>query len=188
MSANSEPLMKLDGVRKVFYTDEVETHALSGIHLDIKKGEYISIAGPSGCGKSTLLSHTRPARLADRGRVHAQRHARRRPVALRTRAHTQPRDRLHLPGVQSHRRPHGLRERRAAAHLPRHDVRGARGARGRGAREGRHVAPNEALPRAALGRSAAARRGRARGRRQRPRYCSPTSRRATSTPRTARPS
>src|SRR5436305_7791154 len=56
MSASSEPLVKLDGVRKVFYTDEVETHALSGIHLDIKKGEYISMAGPSGCGKSTLLS------------------------------------------------------------------------------------------------------------------------------------
>src|SRR4051794_29183990 len=56
MSATSEPLVKLDGVRKVFYTDEVETHALSGIHMEIKKGEYISIAGPSGCGKSTLLS------------------------------------------------------------------------------------------------------------------------------------
>lgn len=41
---------------KVFYTDEVETHALAGIHLDILKGEYIAIAGPSGCGKSTLLS------------------------------------------------------------------------------------------------------------------------------------
>src|SRR5919106_3384483 len=56
MSATSEPLVKLDGVRKVFYTDEVETHALSGIHLEINKGEYISMAGPSGCGKSTLLS------------------------------------------------------------------------------------------------------------------------------------
>src|SRR2546421_7728208 len=56
MSANTETLVKLDGVRKLFYTDEVETHALSGIHLDIKKGEYISMAGPSGCGKSTLLS------------------------------------------------------------------------------------------------------------------------------------
>jgi len=51
-----EPLIKLANVTKVFYTDEVETHALSGIHLDIKKGEYVSIAGPSGCGKSTLLS------------------------------------------------------------------------------------------------------------------------------------
>jgi putative ABC transport system ATP-binding protein len=43
-------------VTKVFLTDEVETHALSGIHLEIKRGEYVSIAGPSGCGKSTLLS------------------------------------------------------------------------------------------------------------------------------------
>jgi putative ABC transport system ATP-binding protein len=52
----SESLIKLDGVKKVFMTDEVETHALAGIHMDIKKGEYVSIAGPSGCGKSTLLA------------------------------------------------------------------------------------------------------------------------------------
>ncbi len=51
-----ESLIKLDGVTKVFLTDEVETHALSGIHMEILKGEYVSIAGPSGCGKSTLLS------------------------------------------------------------------------------------------------------------------------------------
>lgn len=51
-----ESLIRLDGVTKVFVTDEVETHALAGIHLDIQKGEYISIAGPSGCGKSTLLA------------------------------------------------------------------------------------------------------------------------------------
>ena len=49
-------LIKLEGVTKVFSTDEVETHALAGIHLDIDQGEYVSIAGPSGCGKSTLLS------------------------------------------------------------------------------------------------------------------------------------
>src|SRR5438067_4332288 len=54
--SSSNPLIHLADVKKVFYTDEVETHALSGIHLDIKKGEYLSIAGPSGCGKSTLLS------------------------------------------------------------------------------------------------------------------------------------
>jgi putative ABC transport system ATP-binding protein len=52
----STPLIRLNAVTKVFLTDEVETHALSGIHLDIRDGEYISIAGPSGCGKSTLLS------------------------------------------------------------------------------------------------------------------------------------
>jgi len=54
--SSGTPLIHLEGVTKVFYTDEVETHALSGIHLDIQKGEYIAIAGPSGCGKSTLLS------------------------------------------------------------------------------------------------------------------------------------
>ncbi len=52
----SKSLIHISDVKKVFYTDEVETHALSGIHLDIQEGEYISIAGPSGCGKSTLLS------------------------------------------------------------------------------------------------------------------------------------
>lgn len=51
-----ETLISLDGVTKVFVTDEVETHALSGIHLNIARGEYVSIAGPSGCGKSTLLA------------------------------------------------------------------------------------------------------------------------------------
>ncbi len=55
-NGNGQPLITLENVTKVFYTDEVETHALSGIHLEIKKGEYVSIAGPSGCGKSTLLS------------------------------------------------------------------------------------------------------------------------------------
>ncbi len=55
-NGDSEVLIKLDGVTKVFYTDEMETHALDGIHLEIRRGEYVSIAGPSGCGKSTLLS------------------------------------------------------------------------------------------------------------------------------------
>lgn len=49
-------MIKLEGITKVFLTDEIETHALAGVHLEIKNGEYVSIAGPSGCGKSTLLS------------------------------------------------------------------------------------------------------------------------------------
>ena len=52
----NDSLIKLEAITKVFYTDEVETHALSGVHLEIRKGEYVSIAGPSGCGKSTLLA------------------------------------------------------------------------------------------------------------------------------------
>src|SRR5215472_16301069 len=56
MSSIDQPLIKMEGLKKVFLTDEVETHALSGIHLEIKNGEYVSIAGPSGCGKTTLLS------------------------------------------------------------------------------------------------------------------------------------
>ena len=56
MVETSDTLIKMEGVKKVFLTDEVETHALEEIHLEIKKGQYISIAGPSGCGKSTLLS------------------------------------------------------------------------------------------------------------------------------------
>ena len=56
MNASAQPLIRLNGIKKVFYTDEVETHALSEVHLTINRGEYVSIAGPSGCGKSTLLS------------------------------------------------------------------------------------------------------------------------------------
>jgi putative ABC transport system ATP-binding protein len=50
------PLIRMRGITKVFLTDEVETHALSGIHCDIRAGEFVSISGPSGCGKSTLLA------------------------------------------------------------------------------------------------------------------------------------
>ncbi len=56
MSENGQPLIRLEKVTKVFTTDEVETHALSGVHLEIRSGEYVAIGGPSGCGKSTLLS------------------------------------------------------------------------------------------------------------------------------------
>ena len=56
MKRFNQPLLRLEGVTRVFLTNEVETHALSGIQLEIGKGEFVSIAGPSGCGKSTLLA------------------------------------------------------------------------------------------------------------------------------------
>jgi putative ABC transport system ATP-binding protein len=51
-----DPLIQMQNLSKVFTTDEVETHALAGVHLQIERGEFVSIAGPSGCGKSTLLA------------------------------------------------------------------------------------------------------------------------------------
>ena len=56
MASNGSSLIQLQGIKKVFYTDEVETHALADVHLDVLKGEYVAISGPSGCGKTTLLS------------------------------------------------------------------------------------------------------------------------------------
>src|SRR5712672_4542779 len=56
MTEARQPLIQIQDLTKVFYTDEIETHALSGVHLSINKGEYVAMSGPSGCGKSTLLS------------------------------------------------------------------------------------------------------------------------------------
>ena len=56
MDRSAQPLIRLDGITKVFFTEDVETHALAGIHMEIRSGEFVSIEGPSGCGKSTLLS------------------------------------------------------------------------------------------------------------------------------------
>src|SRR6186997_2663174 len=101
MSTTGQPLIHLDGVTKIFYTDEVETHALAGIHLEIQRGEYISIAGPSGCGKSTLLSilglldTPTEGTYVLNGRSVAD-------LPLSERARVQSRDWLHFPELQSH--------------------------------------------------------------------------------------
>ena len=87
------PLIKLDGVKKVFLTDEVETHALDNINLEIHRGEYVSIAGPSGCGKSTLLSILGLLDTPSDGTYTLERPAGGEAVARAARAGAQPRGR-----------------------------------------------------------------------------------------------
>ncbi|HYW32725.1 MAG TPA: ABC transporter ATP-binding protein [Gemmatimonas sp.] len=55
-TVSGEPLIQMQGIKKVFLTEEVETHALADVNFTINKGEYVAISGPSGCGKTTLLS------------------------------------------------------------------------------------------------------------------------------------
>ena len=180
MSSNGHPVIHLEEVTKVFYTDEVETHALSGIHLAIASGEYVSIAGPSGCGKSTLLSilglldtptagryclNGKPAEsltLSERARI------RNREIGFIFQSFNLIGDLSVYENVELPLTYRGMpaSERKQA--------------RAGGAREGRHGAPHEALPVAALRRPAAARRRRPRHRRQAAR---PARRRADRKPR-----
>lgn len=66
----TDALIKIENLKKIFQTDEVETHALSNINLTINEGEYVSISGPSGCGKSTLLSIIGLLDVASSGSYH----------------------------------------------------------------------------------------------------------------------
>ena len=75
MDNGSQPLIRLENVSKVFVTDEVETHALSGIHFDVKKGEYLSIAGPVGLRQVDPARHSGPARYAERRHLLLERQA-----------------------------------------------------------------------------------------------------------------
>jgi putative ABC transport system ATP-binding protein len=108
MSSSDQPLLQLQGVTKVFLTDEVETHALSGIHLEINRGEFISINGPSGCGKSTLLSILGLLDSPSDGNYWLGG----KPVAdlpLSGGPDSQSRGRVHFPELQFDRRLDGLR-------------------------------------------------------------------------------
>jgi ABC-type glutathione transport system ATPase component len=137
----ADSLIHLEGVTKVFYTDEVETHALAGIHLDLNKGEYVSISGPSGCGKSTLLSILG---LLDT------------PTSGTYILNGQSVANLNLSQrARIRNREVGFIERRAPAHLPRDAFRGKEEARERCSRAGGNGASDQAFPVPALGRPAA---------------------------------
>ena len=101
MNNGSKPLIHLQDVTKVFLTDEVETHALSGIHLDIRDGEYISIAGPVGLRKIDVALDPRPARYPERRKLRAERIGSRQSFIPGARSYSQPRDRFHFPKFQS---------------------------------------------------------------------------------------
>ena len=67
----AEPLIRMTGIQKIFFTDEVETHALADIHLDIRPGEYVAINGPSGCSRA--LTPSLPDSLQASGMKHLYR-------------------------------------------------------------------------------------------------------------------
>jgi HlyD family secretion protein len=159
-------LIKLEGLGKVFYTDEVETHALSDIHLEIKKGEYVAISGPSGCGKSTLLSilglldsptggsyRLNANSVQDLGAAQRAR-IRNREIGFIFQSFNLIGDLSVYENVE------------LPLTVPRHARGRAQGAHAQGARARGHGAPRQAPAEPALGRSAAARRRGARARRR----------------------
>jgi putative ABC transport system ATP-binding protein len=166
MTTNPETLIHLEGIKKVFLTDEVETHALAEISLEVRRGEFMCIAGPSGCGKSTLLSilglldsptegtyvlngqSVANLDFAQRARI------RNREVGFIFQSFNLIGDLTVFENVE------------AASDLSRHERRGAKTTRAGSSRKSRHGPPHQALPRSTLGRSAATRRRGARTWRQ----------------------
>src|SRR6185437_5849988 len=101
-ASNGNALIHVDGIKKIFYRDEVETQWRAGVHLEVQPGEYLAIAGASGGGKTTLLSILGLLDTPSEGEYMLDGH----PVAQLTasqRARSQPADQIHLPGVQPDR-------------------------------------------------------------------------------------
>ena len=107
MPLGSHPVIKMDSVSKIFYTDELETHALSAIDLEIASGEYVSIGGPSGCGKSTLLAILGLLDSPTKGNYQLS-VTRCRPENRRSHPHPQSRNWIYLSSFQFDRRFYSL--------------------------------------------------------------------------------
>ena len=161
MTSNTTPLIRLQGIGKVYTTEEVETHALVDVDLAIAEGEYVAIAGPSGCGKTTLLSILGLLDSPTTGQYELEG----RPVAsLSPAARARPRNRrigfmfqgFNLIGELT------VSENVELPLVYRGTGRGAQSPREPSARAGRNEASHEPLAEPALGRTAAAGRGGAR--------------------------
>ena len=164
MALAIDPLIRLQGVSKIFHTEEVETHALSPHRPRDPRGRVRRDLRGRRAAARPRCFHPRPARFAERGQLRPGRRAGLHAVRRAARAGPGPRHRLRLPGLQPHRRPDRVPERRAAAHAIAGLARRGAARRGaRGARAGGAAAPAAPLPGAALRRPAAARGRGARG-------------------------
>ena len=152
MTEAGQPLIQIQDLTKVFYTDEIETHALSGIHLSVNKGEYVAMSGPSGCGKSTLLSIIGLLDTPTAGRYSLNgKTVENLDFAERSRI-TKPGNWFYLSKLQSDWRFDGLRKRRTAADVPAKDAGGGSQGPGDGSfGTGRHGASHPALSVTAVG-------------------------------------
>ena len=132
--ARTEPVIKLDHIHKTYTMGDVEVHALRGVSLTIRQGEFVAIMGASGSGKSTMMNIIGCLDRPTRGDLHSRRPGRVGAFEGRARRHPQPEDRLRLSGLQSALAHVGAGERRAADALRRNRDRGAKPPRARSAR------------------------------------------------------
>ena len=159
-------LIEFDKVRKTYGKGQAEVHALAGVDLQVREGEFVAVMGPSGSGKSTAMNILGCLDVPTERRVPVSRRRCRRTRSPSARAVAALLPRLRLPGIQP-AQPHvGARERRAAADLSRHAARRAAQACARGARQRRACRLGTPHAERAVGRADAARRHRARHRRR----------------------
>ena len=157
-------IIRTEGLSRHYAMGEATIHALRGVDLVVRRGEYVAIMGPSGCGKSTLMNLLGCLDTPDAGRYWLGGRLVSRTLGPRARPGPQPRDRLRVPGLRAAAAAERARKRRDAARLRRRARRGATSARARGARAGRPRRARRPPADRAVGRPAPARRNRPRAR------------------------